>query len=148
MSYIIKYLVVYIYKTMGPISIWRLYFQLQESHYEDKMTVRFSYLYYGKSYTWKMAYLYWNIPCRLGSGFWWFLPKASFGLRVLSSPACVCVSVCVCESVCQSLACLCNNSGPVQARITKFGSKMQNTLVKVPIVLGGNWPSPSRSNLT
>ena len=35
----------------------------------------------------------------------WFLPEASFGLRVLSSPASVCVSVCVCQSVCQSLAC-------------------------------------------
>ena len=49
---------------------------------------------------------------------------------------CVCVSVCVCQSMCQSLACPRDNSGPVQARITKFGPKMQNTLVKVPIVLG------------
>ena len=69
-----------------------------------------------------------------------FLPEASFGLRVLSSPASVCV--------CQSLACPHDNSGPVQARIAKFGPKMQKTLVKVPIVLGGNWPWPSRSNLT
>ena len=38
--------------------------------------------------------------------------------------------------VCQSLACPHYNSGPVQARITKFGPKMQNTLVKFPIVLG------------
>ena len=60
--------------------------------------------------------------------------------------ACVCVCVRVC--VCQSLACLHNNSGPVQARIAKFGPKMQKTLVKVPIVLVGNWPWPSRSNLT
>ena len=73
-----------------------------------------------------------------------FLPEASFGLRVLSLPA----SVCVCLSVCQSLACPRDNSGPVQARIAKFGSKIQKTLVKVPIVLGGNWPWPSRSNLT
>ena len=65
----------------------------------------------------------------------WLLPKASFGLRVLSLPASVCVSVCL--SVCQSLACLCDNSGPVQARIAKFGPKMQKTLVKVPIVFGG-----------
>ena len=51
--------------------------------------------------------------------------------------ACVCVCVCVslCLSVCQSLACPCDNSGPVQARIAKFGPKMQKTLVKVPIVL-------------
>ena len=66
--------------------------------------------------------------------------------------ACVCVCVCVCLSVCpyvcQSLACPRDNSGPVQARIAKFGPKMQKTLVKVPIVLGGNWPWPSRSNLT
>ena len=61
---------------------------------------------------------------------------------------CVCVRVCVCQSVCQSLACPRDNSGPVQARVAKFGPKMQKTLVKVPIVLGGNWPWPSRSNLT
>ena len=40
-----------------------------------------------------------------------------------------------------------DNSSPVQAMITKFGPKMQNTLVKVPIVLGGNQSWPSRSNL-
>ena len=66
--------------------------------------------------------------------------------------ACICVFVRVCEcvyqSVCQSLACPCDNSGPVQGRIAKFGPKMQKTLVKVPIVLGGNWHWPSRSNLT
>ena len=62
--------------------------------------------------------------------------------------ACVCVCVSVCLYVCQSLACPRDNSGPVQARIAKFGPKMQKTLVKVPIVLGGNWPWPSRSNLT
>ena len=61
----------------------------------------------------------------------WFLPEASFGLRVLSLP----VSVCVC--VYQSLACPDDNSSPVQARITKFGPEKQNTLVKFPIVLGG-----------
>ena len=31
-----------------------------------------------------------------------FLPEASFGLRVLSLPACVCVYVCVCLCVHQS----------------------------------------------
>ena len=60
--------------------------------------------------------------------------------------ACVCVCVCVC--VYQSLACPDDNSSPVQARITKFGPEKQNTLVKFPIVLGGKWPWPSRSNLT
>ena len=49
----------------------------------------------------------------------------------------LCVCPCVCRSVCQSLACPRDNSWPVQARITKFWSKMQMTLVKVPIVLGG-----------
>ena len=46
---------------------------------------------------------------------------------------CVCVFVClsVCLSVCQSRACPHDNLGPVQARITKFGLKMQKTLVKV-----------------
>ena len=55
-----------------------------------------------------------------------FLPEASFGLRVLSSPAsvCVCVRVCVCQSVRQSLACPRDNSEPVQARIAKFGPKV------------------------
>ena len=57
-----------------------------------------------------------------------FLPKASFGLRVLSLHVSVCVH--------QSLACPHDNSSPVQARITKFGPEKQNTLVKIPIVLG------------
>ena len=69
-----------------------------------------------------------------------FLPEASFGLRVLSSPVSVCVY--------QSLACLHDNSSPVQARMTKFGPEKQNTLVKIPIVFGSGWPWPSRSNLT
>ena len=59
-----------------------------------------------------------------------FLPEASFGLRVLSSPASVCV--------CQSLACPPDSLGPVQARIAKFGPKMQKILVKVLNVLGGS----------
>ena len=46
----------------------------------------------------------------------------------------LCVCPCVC--VCQSLACPHDNLGPVQARIAKFGPKMQKTLV--PIVFGGN----------
>ena len=61
---------------------------------------------------------------------------------------CVCMCVCVCLYVCQSRVCPCDNSSPVQARITKFGAQMQNTLVKVPIVLWGDRPWSSRSNLT
>ena len=45
-------------------------------------------------------------------------------------------------------ACPHHNSSPIQARITKFGPEVQNTKIKIPIVLGGNWPWPSRSNLT
>ena len=71
-----------------------------------------------------------------------FLPEASFGLRVLSLPA----SVCPC--VCQSRACPHNNSPLIQARITKFGTKVHKTLVKVPIVFGDDRPWSSRSNLT
>ena len=125
-----------------------------------------------------------------------FLPEASFGLWVLSSPASVCVSVCVCvnhllvhaiswdplklgspnlDQRCKrpwlrSLlggnwpwpsrsnltskseftpfwACPDHNSSPIQVRITKFWLEVENSLVKVPIILGGNWPWPSRSNL-
>ena len=65
---------------------------------------------------------------------------------VLASGYCRCLCLCVC--VYQSLACPHDNSSPVQASITKFGPEKQNTLVKIPIVLGGNWPRPSRSNLT
>ena len=51
-----------------------------------------------------------------------FLPEASFGLRVLSSPLSVylSVSVCLCLCVYQSLACPHDNSSAVQARIIKF----------------------------
>ena len=65
---------------------------------------------------------------------------------VLASGYCRCLCLCVC--VYQSLACPDDNLSPVQATITKFGPEKQNTLVKLPIVLGGNWPWPSRSNLT
>ena len=36
----------------------------------------------------------------------------------------LCVCLCVCQSLCQSLACPRYNSGPVQARISKFGPKV------------------------
>ena len=64
--------------------------------------------------------------------------------------ACVCLSVCVSVCVCvrQPRACPRHKSPRVQARTTKFGQKVQNNLVKVPIVLGGDWPWPSRWNLT
>ena len=62
--------------------------------------------------------------------------------------ACVCVSVRVSVCVYQSLACPHDNSSAVHARITKFGWETQNTLVKMPIIFGGDRPWPSRSNLT
>ena len=64
--------------------------------------------------------------------------------------ACVCLSVCVSVCVCvrQPRACPRHKSSRVQARTTKFGQKVQNNLFKVPIVLGGNWPWPSRSDFT
>ena len=52
--------------------------------------------------------------------------------------ACVCLSVCVSVCVCvrQPRACPRHKSPRVQATTTKFGQKVQNNLVKVPIVLG------------
>ena len=41
-----------------------------------------------------------------------------------------------------------HNSSSIQARITKFWPGVQNNLVKIIVVLGGNWPWLSRSNLT
>ena len=82
--------------------------------------------------------IFWNHNGCQNFGLWLsmvcFLHEASFGLRVLSLPASVCVSVCVCMCVYQSLACPRDDLGPVESSITKFGSKMQNTLVKVSIV--------------
>ena len=64
--------------------------------------------------------------------------------------ACVCVSVRVSECLCvyQSLACPHDNSSAVKAKITKLGSEMQNTLLKMPIIFGGDRLWPSSSNLT
>ena len=57
---------------------------------------------------------------------------------VLAFGYCRCLRLCVSQSVCQSLACPCDNLRPVQARITKFETQVQKTLVKIPIVLGGD----------
>ena len=48
----------------------------------------------------------------------------------------------------QSRACPRDNWWLVPARITKFELDMQNILVKIPIVLGVDWPWSSRSNFT
>ena len=60
----------------------------------------------------------------------------------------VCVRVCVYVDVRQSSVCPDDNLSPAQATITKIGPEMQNTLVKIAIVLGVHWPWPSRSNWT
>ena len=77
-----------------------------------------------------------------------FYPTPVLSLGIVVACVCVCVCLSVCLSVCQSLACPQDNSGPVQVGITKFGLKMQKTLVMVPIVLWTDRPWPSRSNLT
>ena len=101
--------------------------------------VRWVYsLSYKTSYReiWKRRSLSLELPIHYGSvlictwGQFW--PS---GIVVACVCVCVCVSVCVCQSVCQSLACPRNNSGPVQAMITKFGPTMQKTLFEVPIFI-------------
>ena len=76
------------------------------------------------------------------------LPVTPFYPRpVLAFGYCRCLRLSVCVCVRQPRACPHHNSSRVQARTTKFEQKMQNNLVKVTIVLGGDWPWPSRSNL-
>ena len=41
-----------------------------------------------------------------------------------------------------------NKSPLIEARTTKLEQKMQNPLVKIPIILEVDWSWPSRSNLT
>ena len=67
---------------------------------------------------------------------------------VLAFGYCRCLRLSVCVCVRQPRACPRHKSSRVQTRTTKFRQKVQNNLVKVPIVLRGNWPWPSRSNLT
>ena len=60
-----------------------------------------------------------------------FLPEASIGLRVLSSPG----FVCVCVSV--NFFCLRDNSSHVPARIIKFGPKNSTNFAKGPYCFWG-----------
>ena len=89
-----------------------------------------------------------NMYCYIMCIYFFLNPRPVLAIGYLSLPASVCVCVSVCLSVCQLLACPRDDWGPVQARITKFGPKMPNTLVKVPIVMWTDRPWPSRSNLT
>ena len=55
--------------------------------------------------------------------------------------ACVYLCACVCPSVCVSVNLeLVRAISRVQAWTTTFEQNMQNNLVKVPIVLEGDWP--------
>ena len=74
-----------------------------------------------------------------------FLPESSFGLQVLSLPACVCMYVCVCVYVCVRVSINHELVRVITYQLFKLeppnlNKKMQNNLVKVPIVLGGNQP--------
>ena len=61
-----------------------------------------------------------------------FLPEASFGLRVLLLPACVHVSINH-ELVCAITRHKFERESP------NLDQKMQNILLKVPIVMGTDW---------
>ena len=71
-----------------------------------------------------------------------FLPEASIGLRVLSSPG----FVCVCVSVNFFVRAITHHT--FQLESSNLDPKIQQILLKVPIVFGVDWPWPSRSNLT
>ena len=60
-----------------------------------------------------------------------FLPRP-----VLAFGYCRCLRLSVC--VRQPPACPHHNSLPIRARFTKFGPEVQNSLVKIPIILSGN----------
>ena len=124
----------------SDFSAWDIYQQnAPEGSYVTECPLTKSHLLVGKK---SQKWVKFNIQYRVAKRS--FLPEASFGLRVLSSPA----SVCPCVCVYQSRACPHDNSSPIQARITKFRTEMQNTLVEVPIVFGEDRPWSSRSNLT
>ena len=72
-------------------------------------------------------------------------PSLAFGYcRCLHMSMCLYVRACVCQPRVHPR----HNSSPFQARITKFGSEVQNTLVKIPIVSQDGLPWPSRLSLT
>ena len=75
------------------------------------------------------------------SGKCFLLPKP-----VLAFGYCHCLRLCVCLN--HPWTCPRHNSSPVQARINKFGQRMQNRLFNVSTVFWGDWLWPSRSNLT
>ena len=69
----------------------------------------------------------------------WTVKQSSFYPRpVLAFGYCRCLRLSVRPSV-RHKVCPRDNSSPVQARATKFGSEVLNTLVKIPVVLGVDW---------
>ena len=71
-----------------------------------------------------------------------FYPRpvlASGYCRYMRLSLCVCVRVCMRVCARQPLPFPRDNLTPAQARINKFGSKVQSTLVKLPIVFGVDW---------
>ena len=74
----------------------------------------------------------------INSHFYYPKPVLDTGIVVAS----VCLSLCLC--LCVSIT----NSSPVQTRITRFGLEVQNTLVKILIVLEVDWCWSLWSNLT
>ena len=76
--------------------------------------------------------IYFNYVFILPSNLNTFLPEASFGLRVLSLPACVRVSVNH-----ELISAITRHN--FQLKSPNWDQKMQNILLKVPIVLGTDW---------
>ena len=74
-----------------------------------------------------------------------FLPEASFGLWVLSSPASVCVSVCVCVN---HLLVRAITRDPFKLGTPNLDQRCKRPWLRTLLFWGGNWPWPSRSNLT
>ena len=107
---------------------------------------------------------------------WFYYPRPvlAFGYcRCLRLSVCVCVRPCVNHEIVRDIthhpfqlgspnldhgckrpwlrslfwACSRDNSSPVQVRTTKFGPEVQNTLVKIPIVLEVDWAWHVKFNL-
>ena len=76
------------------------------------------------------------------------LTSTCYPRPVLASGYCRCLCLCVCVCVCINHLLV----RTITRHLFKLGSpnlvQRSKTLVKFPIVLGGKWPWPSRSNLT
>ena len=79
-------------------------------------------------------FVQWVMPhSRLNKGPYDFTQDKFWPLGINCCCLCLCLSVCPYVTVCQPWTCPCDNLWPVQARITKYGSEVQNNLVKIPI---------------